>query len=163
MIVNKWLTIALTVGLLCLATHRIASAQEPADPDLEMLRSRVGNFFEAVSVGGRTQAAYQELLVGSPLLKQAKQVDALVTQTDQLHERFGPYRDFEPIAARRVGKDLVLLRYLYKCEHFPVVFYFTFYRTPRGEPPTETSNNWRVIIVRFDTELELLAWTPDAK
>ena len=163
MIVNKWCTLGLTAGLLCLSAARIAPAQEPADPDLEMLQTRVGNFFEAVSVGGRTQAAYEELLVGSTLLKQVKQIDALVNKTDQLHEEYGPYRDFERIAARRVGKDLVLLRYLYKCQHFPVVFYFTFYRTPRGEPPTETSNNWRVVVVRFDTELELLALTPDSK
>ena len=88
---------------------------------------------------------------------------ALIAKTDQLHELYGPYRGFEAIAARRAGKDLVFLRYLYKCENFPVVFYFTFYRTPRGEPPTETSNSWRVIIVRFDTELELLAWSPDSK
>ncbi len=163
MIVNNWFAVGVAAGLLCLWGDRIAPGQEPADPDLEMLQARVDTFFEGISVGGRTQTAYQELLAGSRLLKQTKQLDALVSRTDQLQEQYGPYRDFEPIAARRVGKDLVLLRYLYKCEHFPVVFYFTFYRTPRGEPPAETSNNWRVITVRFDTELELLALGPDSK
>jgi hypothetical protein len=163
MIVKKWFALGLAAGLLCLSADRIAPAQEPADPDVDLVRARVENFLEGVSVGGRTQAAYQELLAGSWLLKQTKQLDALVTQTDQLAERYGPYRDFEPIAARRVGKDLILLRYLYKCEQFPVVFYFTFYRTPRSDTPGETSNSWRVIIVRFDTELELLALTPDVK
>ena len=155
--------VGLTAGLVCLGGDHVAPGQEPADPEVEMIEQRVDNFFEAISVGGRTQTAYQELLTGSALLKQTKQIEALVSKTDQLHERYGPYRGFEPIGARRVGKDLVLFRYLYKCEHFPVVFYFTFYRTPRGEPPAETSNNWRVIIVRFDTELELLAFTPDSK
>jgi hypothetical protein len=163
MIVKKWVTMGLAAGLICLSADRIAPAQQPADPDLEMLQARVDDFFEGISVGGRTQTAYQELLAGSRLLKQTKEIDALVNRTDQIHEQYGPYHGFEPIAARRVGKDLVLLRYLYKCEHFPVVFYFTFYRTPRGEPPTETSNSWRVIVVRFDTELELLALTPDSK
>jgi hypothetical protein len=163
MIFRNWLTAVLAAGLICLGGDRFALGQEPADPDVQMLRQRADNFFEGISVGGRTQTAYQELLAGGPLLKQTKQVDALVAKTDQLHDRYGPYRGFEPIAARRVGNDLVFLRYLYKCEHFPVVFYFAFYRTPRGEPPAETSNNWRAIIVRFDTELELLALTPESK
>ena len=163
MMIRNWLVAGLTAGLLCLGGDRSAPAQEPADPDLEMLQQRADNFLEGISVGGRTQAAFQELLTGSPLLQQTKEISALIAKTDQLHARYGPYRGFEAIAARRVGEDLVFLRYLYKCEHFPVVFYFTFYRTPRGEPAGETSNNWRVIIARFDTELELLALTPESK
>jgi hypothetical protein len=163
MITRNWLAAGLTAGLLCLGGDRAAPAQEPADPDLEMLQQRVDNFLEAISVGGRSQAAFQELLTGSPLLKRTEEISALIAKTDQLRERYGPYRGFEAIAARRVGKDLVFLRYLYKCENFPVVFYFTFYRTPRGEPTAETGNSWRVIIVRFDTELELLVWSPDSK
>ena len=163
MIFKNWLAAGFTAGLICLGVDHFAPAQEPADPDVEMIEQRIDNFFEGISVGGRTQAAYQELLTGSALLKQTKQIEALIAKTDQLHERYGPYRGFEPIAARRVGKDLVLFRYLYKCEHFPVVFYLTFYRTPRGEPAAEPSNSWRVIIIRFDTELELLAFTPDSK
>jgi hypothetical protein len=163
MIYRNWLTAGLTAGLICLGGDRFALAQEPADPDVKMLQQRVDSFFEGISVAGRTQSAYKEFLAGSPLLKQTEQVDALVARTDQLDDRYGPYRGFEPIAARRVGTDLIFLRYLYKCEQFPVVFYFTFYRAPRGDPPAETSNNWRVIIVRFDTELELLALTPESK
>ena len=57
---------------------------------------------------------------------------------------------------RAGNESLILMKYLYKCEDFPVVFYFTFYRKPeRGDLPAE-KNDWRVIIVRFDTELELL-------
>jgi hypothetical protein len=55
-----------------------------------------------------------------------------------------------------IGRDLVLLRYLYKGENFPVVWYFTFYRTTAaGETGPGT---WRTIAVRFDTDLELLGF-----
>ena len=139
-----------------------APAQDPPDPVLDALTARVRQFLEGVSLGA-TQTAYQELLAGSPLAKQAEAVKALVAKTDLLEEQYGKYREFELIASRRVGKDLVLLTYLYKCEQSPVVFYFTFYRTPRSDGPTESSNNWRVITVRFDAELELLALLPGLK
>ena len=45
----------------------------------------------------------------------------------------------------------------------PVVFHFVFYRAPRAEATGESNNDWRVIIVRFDTELELLALDPGVK
>ncbi len=142
--------------LVCLWTSRAATGQDPPDPLIDPLDARVSRFLEGISAG-MTQTAYQELLSGSPLLKQTEALEDLVQKTDQLKDRYGPYREFEQIGARPVGKDLVLLKYLYKCEDFPVVFYFTFYRTPgRGELPAQ-NDDWRVIIVRFDTELELLA------
>jgi hypothetical protein len=147
---------AVALGLLAFG---LALAQEPAAPKdevLDALDARVRPFLEAVSQGD-TQKAYDDLLRGSPLLlKKAEAVKALVERTNQLPSRFGRYRNFERIDVKRVGKDLVLLKYLYKCEDFPVVWYFTFYRPPAGtEAPAEEAA-WRVIIVRFDTELELL-------
>jgi hypothetical protein len=156
MIQKSWALLGLPALIMCLSTGRAAVGQDAPDPLIAGLDGRVSVFLEKVSLGD-TQAAYQELLAGSPLVKQTEAIEALVKRTDELKERFGQYREFEQIAARRVGKDLVLMKYLYKCEDFPVVFYFTFYRTPgRGELPPER-NDWRVIIVRFDTELELLA------
>lgn len=73
--------------------------------------------------------------------------------------RYGEYRTFERIATKRVGSDLALLKSLYKCEHFPVVWYFTFYRTPqRIEGAAGSAGAWRVVIVRFDADVERLAW-----
>ncbi|OHB66091.1 MAG: hypothetical protein A2V70_06890 [Planctomycetes bacterium RBG_13_63_9] len=127
-----------------------------ADPVLTALGDKIRTFLEGVSLT-EAQSAYQELLAGSQLLKQEKALKALVDKTKELQTKYGRYRGFEQIGARRVGKDLVLFRYLYKCENFPVVWYFTFYRTPGpAEAPAESSN-WRVIAVRFDTDLERLA------
>ena len=155
MVRKGWITVWLFgVGVWLWGTT--LPAQETSDPVVNALDARVSQFLEGVSLGA-TQKAYQELLAGSPLLKQAEGVAALVEKTSQLKDNYGEYRAFERIAAKPVGRDLVLLRYLYKCEHFPVVWYFTFYRTPpRGDLPAE-NNNWRVITMRFDTRLELLA------
>ena len=162
MLLGNRIAVGLSALLAWAFAAGVAPAQPPSDPDVQALEARVSQFLEGVSLG-TTQTAYQELLVGSPLLKQTKEVEALVKKSDQLKDRYGPYREFERIAARRVGKDLILLKYLYKCENFPVVFYFTFYRTPRTDTSTEANNTWRLIIVRFDTELELLAWAPESK
>jgi hypothetical protein len=150
----------LSALLTCLSAARVSPAQEPSDPVIGALHEKVAQFLEGVSLGTptATSTAYQALLAGSPLQKQAQAVEALIEKTDRLQEQFGPYREFEQIAARRVGNDLVLLKYLYKCESFPVVWYFTFYRTPRADVPPEKNDTWRVIIVRFDTELELLGF-----
>jgi hypothetical protein len=91
------------------------------------------------------------------LAKQDKALKQLTDKTKQLQTEYGRYRGYEQIAAKRIGEDLVLLRYLYKCEHFPVVWYFTFYRTSTPGEPLRGSGDWRVITVRFDTKLELLA------
>lgn len=162
MIVKNGVAVGLCALAMCLLDAATAPAQEPADPVVTALAARVSQFLEGVSLGS-TQAAYQELLAGSILIQQAEAVEALVKKTEEIPGRYGRYREFEVIGARRVGKDLVLLKYLYKCENFPVVFYFTFYRTPRSDVPAEKNNNWRVIIVRFDTKLELLGLTPETK
>ncbi|MHC4403400.1 MAG: hypothetical protein ACYTG0_27390 [Planctomycetota bacterium] len=152
---------SIPVGLLALSVWlwvaRVSPGQDPPDPDVLALQERISQFLEGVSASpSNTKAAYDDLLENSPLAKRAKEeLPALIEKTNELEDHFGRYHEFEPIGAKRVGKDLVLLKYLYKCEDFPVVWYFTFYRTPRADIPPE-QNDWRAIVVRFDTELELL-------
>ncbi len=141
---------------VCLSGGSGLQGQETPDPVTAALDTRVSQFLEGVSMG-QTQTAYQELLAGSQLLKSSDALKTLTEKTAELETKYGRYRAFERVSAKRVGADLVLLRYLYKCENFPVVWYFTFYRTPqRGDPAPEDKNAWRIIIVRFDTQLELL-------
>jgi len=145
-------------AIACLGIAQAGLAQEKPDPVLEALDGKVKLFLEAISMG-ESQAAYQKLLAGSRLAKQTDAVKGLVERARDFKTRFGEYRSFERIAAKRVGNDLVLVKYLYKCEHFPVVWYFTFYRPPQQVQATsETAEAWRVVTVRFDTELERLAW-----
>ena len=128
------------------------------DPVVDPLETRVKAFLEGVSAG-ETNSAYAMLLRGSQLAKQTESVKKLVDKTNELKAKYGECRKFEKIASRRVGEDLVMMKYLYKCEDFPVVWYFTFYRTPsRSDVTLSEAGAWRTIIVRFDTDLESLAW-----
>ena len=151
----------LGIPVFLLAAARLVPGQEPPGKDtvVDSLDARVRPFLEAVSQGD-TQKAYDELLRGSPLLmKKTEALKTLIQQTNELETRFGRYRNFERIDARRIGNDLAVMKYLYKCEDYPVVWYFTFYRLPSGSETPAEESGWRVIIVRFDTELELLALT----
>ena len=118
--------------VLALADARMSAGQEvpkEKDPVLTLLDGRVSQFLDGVSVG-QTQNAFKELLADSQLAKQADAVKDLVARTNELETKYGKCQAFEQISAKRVGNDLVLMRYLYKCENFPVVWYFAFYHTP---------------------------------
>jgi len=155
MIRNPWVLALPLAAAIFLISDRASSAQEPTE-EVQKLHGRVSSFLEGVS-RGTPQAAYEELLRGSQLITQTEAVEALVQETARIEENYGQYREFEQVDARQIGEDLVLMRYLYKCDNFTVIWYFTFYRTPtRGELADE-NGLWRVIIVRFDTRLESLA------
>jgi hypothetical protein len=64
------------------------------------------------------------------------------------------FRGLEKIDSRRVATDLVVMKYLYKCERFPVVWYFTFYRSAAAGA---ANGQWAIVTIRFDAELEALA------
>jgi hypothetical protein len=158
MLAKKWVAVGLLAGVAVFSSRRPAVGQVTPDPVLDPLRATVSLFLEKVSAGS-TQKAFDDLLKGSPLgtSGQAAARATLIEKTEGLVGLYGEYRAFEPVSSKRVGNNLVFLKYLYKCENFPVVWYFTFYRPPpRGDRVADSGSEWRVIIVRFDTALELL-------
>lgn len=140
------------------ATSLITQGQPPpraADVELDYLDQKVRTFLERVSFDD-VSAAYQGLLQNGPLAKQADGLSKLEQKTRALHSQYGGFRSSEQVSARRVGKDVVTLKYLYHCETFPVVWHLTFYRIyKRAETPRE-NENWHVVSVRFDTNVESL-------
>ncbi len=138
-----------------------AAAQDPLvvpeDPAVVLLNDKVTQFLERVSLN-ETDTAFAELLSGSALAKQTDEIKQLVEQTRTIESKYGKYRSFERVAAKRIGADVVLLKYLYKCENYPVVWYFTFYRDFRRGEVAPESNQWTLIAVRFDTRLEMLGF-----
>lgn len=133
-----------------LALTQPARAQD--DP-LPGLQKRIDAFFVALTMdGAEPKSAFDELLVGSPLEK-SDDVKKLVDEVRKFDDRYGDFLETEQVSARRIGKDLVLMKYLYKGQKFPVVWHFAFYRAPSKAAP---SRAWTVILVRFDTRVELL-------
>jgi len=136
-------------------------AQTPAPPDdavVAKLTGQLTDFFSSVS-SGEANAAFETLLADSQLAKRDRQeqLSALVKKTTDLPAAYGAFRSVERIVAKRIGADLVVFKYLYKCENFPVVWHVVFYRDLRELRPIEAANSWRVISIRFDTDLEALS------
>jgi hypothetical protein len=146
------------MAIIVVAVGPLASAQDEVkekDTIVGTLESRVAQFLEGVS-SGQSRSAFQDLLAGSQLLKQTDALKDLIARTDELEAKYGKYRAFEQVSAKRVGANLVLMRYLYKCESFPVVWHFSFYRTPGSGSAANKNGAWRVVAVRFDTDLDQL-------
>ena len=66
----------------------------------------------------------------------------------------------EKIGTTPIGKDVILLRYLTKHDNAPLLWSFTFYRSPwSGSAISATTtmypiSNWNLIHIRFGTDLE---------
>ena len=153
----RWRRLPVFLGIAFLAA--VSFGQEtgtPRDPILTSLGDRVSLFFESLSLE-KSPEAFQELLAGSALLNREDDLRQLVAQTAQLPTKYGRYRGAEQIGARRVGQDLVLLRYLGKHDQCPVVWTFVFYRPPppAGKTPAEPEA-WRIVSIDFHTEWERL-------
>ena len=139
------------------ACPRSLVAQETeqlADPVVIKLAQRVMRFLDAVPTADAGEA-FNNLLAGSPLLKQTDAVETLAKTSAEAMTRYGAYRGSDQLSAKRIGKDLVLMKYLLKCEQFPLVWYFAFYRDFSHQSNTSTIDDpWIVISVRFDTQVE---------
>lgn len=156
---TAWRLAVLTAFALLAVFRGAAPAQEPrpgaADPVIEQLSARTSYFLERISAKDE-QNAFDELLEGSQLSKKTVAVQSLVEKAGQLQEKYGDYQESEQISAKRIGHDLVLMRYLFKCKNFPVVWYVTYYRDFNSAISAGDEEQWVVISVRFDTQLELL-------
>jgi len=120
---------------------------------LATLDAEVKRFLDTVAAGD-VDAALRELMTDSNLSPDSDDVRALATKAAALETNYGMFRGLEKIDSRRVATDLVVMKYLYKCERFPVVWYFTFYRSAAAGA---ANGQWAIVTIRFDAELEALA------
>lgn len=128
----------------------------PDAPVPGAITERIELFFRDLAAE-RAREGFQRLLEGSPLAKQTAAIDSLVAKTPELPRLYGPPRGFEQVDARRIGNDVLVLRYLEKYETFPVVWHFTVYRAVDRAAPSSDPGRWLVVAVRYDTDIERLA------
>jgi hypothetical protein len=162
---ERWLQILLGMVLLSLAgiggvRGQTPASQPPEDPEIAALDVRAREFLDRVAQD-QSQQAFKDLFSGNPLFDMGKPSDAmssLIRKAAELKTNYGECLDLELVETKKVGSRLVILRYLYECERFPVVWHFVFYRPPpRRDALAQPLSPWHVISVRFDTELERLA------
>ncbi len=136
----------------------------------QQFEQKISTFFNDLTTpGGSAKSALEELFRDGPLSRNtAEMVDSMAAKYQELKDSgIGTFHAVERIDRKLIGKDVIVFRYLYKCDNFPVVWYFTFYRFQRsaaagGAPSSSISSNyptWSVIGIRFDTNLEPLFLT----
>ena len=140
---------ALVVLAACNWADRSVAQDEQT---LQTLDRRLLVFFRDLTERGAPQRSFEDLLAGGPL-EQNADIERLAERVAQFDEKYGLFIEAERVAEMAVGKDLLVLTYLYKAQRFPVVWQFTFYRAP---DPAGDQRDWQVIALRFDTRLKLL-------
>jgi hypothetical protein len=145
--------------LLALALPAVLSAQETVsaetEQDIEFVKGKAASFFRSLT--DKTlgpDRAFFELIGNGPLKDRADEISKLIEQAQSLDQRYGVYTGNDLVSAKSVGGDLIFLRYLYKGERFPVVWYFTFYRA--APIAGGVRRDWTLIALRFDARIEAL-------
>ncbi len=146
------------VGLaFALGTTGRAAAQTPAaGADVDALRESIGNFFENLSDPNQSaRKALEDFAKNSAFGSNEKALTSLADALKNINANFGAYVAYEAIGAKAIGSDLITFRYLYKCQDYPVVWYFTYYR-PRAKATDDATTVWTLIGMRFDADLDAL-------
>ena len=130
------------------------SSSSPAD--IEALREQIGNFFENMSDPNKGVNKAVEDFVKNSLIADNERTKARIADgLKAIHQNFGAYVAYEAIGVKNVGTDLVVFRYLYKCQDYPVVWYFTYYRPhASSSDPAASQASWNLIGFRYDTNLD---------
>lgn len=157
----SYLQFALCIAILFLAFYASAErgsvdAQQPTvgETSIEPLRASIGNFFENISDASKSpREAVDNFVANSAMAQNERAKVKIVDGLKSIEPSFGGYSSYEPIGFKAVGADLVVFRYLYKCENYPIVWYFTYYRSrPKNADPA--TSEWKLIGFRFDTNLD---------
>ena len=131
-----------------------------AGSELDPLFESVQNFFEQIANPAEgSYSGLENLLKNSPFEGNAKDemIKTLAEKIDSIAGQFGSYISFEQIGVKRIGRDLVVLRYLYKCQNYPLVWYFVFYRPTASESET-AGKTWQIIHLYYDSQLNIPIW-----
>lgn len=145
---------ALLLLLLASTAHLPVGAQSTslATESAKEPEEKVRLFFEDIR-DDKASKAFADLLRGSSA--STEQVTEMKTKLDDVKKQCGTFRKFEKIGVKPVGEDLVFVRYLLKCDRYPFLGTFTFYRRPTESGSLSTAP-WFVIGLRFDTNLDPL-------
>jgi hypothetical protein len=149
-----FVAIVALAGIASLASAVRGQASGDLEPEIELLQSRVEQFFDSLTNPAEgPERAVRQIVGNGPLKDRNDDINKLIQQAEALDQRYGAYTGHEAVGERAVGKDLIFLRFLYKGQKFPVVWHFTFYRTGANGA---LNRDWQLISLRFDSKVEAL-------
>lgn len=135
-------------------SNKVTAQISSSENEYTALHGRIHDFFENLTDSNKgPKKALEELLRNSPITGDEALTNTLVEKMKDINTRFGAYLAFEVIGTKQIGSDLVLIRYIYKCQNYPVVWNFIFYR-PLSKTGDTTSRQWTLIGLRFDSNLD---------
>jgi hypothetical protein len=165
---------ALFCVLLLLPTLRLVpvdaqstSTSTPVDVSrVRELDTQIEDFFNDLKRGTMTMTALNNLLRQGSLGSSNSDVTALRTKVDECKTKFGEILAWEKYddESKRIGTDIMQIRYILKYDQYPVIWTFTFYRkpsvsssplsfTPSTAVSSGSSSTWTLISLHFDTEI----------
>lgn len=152
-----WLGLILSLALVTSMVAAQETRRSASSEDLRELEERAGDFLRDFRGTTGPERALRSFVEDSALADRDADVDKLVNQATRLESQYGKLLGHELVGpARSLGEDLVAVRYLLKAEDFPIVWHFYFYRAPSNSTTMLGSRPWKLIEIRFDTNLESL-------
>jgi hypothetical protein len=139
----------LVLGLFVAWHHAPAQINEPGqDESLSRLGRRINTFLVSIPKE-ELDEQFRLLLEGSPLNKDRKKLEQLLESIRRETQRYGSFREVEQVRLELRGQSVARGVYFYKCQDFPLVWEFTFYRS-------DADDEWALIALRFHVDYEKL-------
>jgi hypothetical protein len=99
-------------------------------------------------VKGEVEKAYNELLSQTLLAQRVDAIEQQKQQTSQFFDTYGKLLGSELVIKQELGKSVVRLVYILKCEKMPVVWEFYYYKADK---------DWLLISLKSRDSLDFLA------
>ena len=145
------------IAIFCFIIHSRpeVAAQAPTESETAALQRRIETFFDSITEFSDSTRAYQAMFQGTQTPD--SEIQKMVQETNRLTKT--TRWKFEHLDTKKVGMDIILVRYLYKSETYPVVWYFTFYRSqtgPRSSESVSSAGAWNCLGVKFNNDTDSL-------
>ena len=124
-------------------------------PSTALPKAQVSEFFRILTEG-RVDAAYDELLRGTPIAGMAQDVANLKLKTREAIRVFGNIGGYETVDEKNIGSGLHLTRItcLSLGKQFPIRWRFYFYNADANiDVASGTTGTWKLIDIRIDDRL----------
>ena len=154
------LVLMLCMGYLHFRSDVVAQTGT-SETDVADLKRQIESFFTMLEAQSGSPDGYlnaYKMMFTGPQTQETDTLATMVQKTEEMFQTGYRWRS-EILDNKSVGNDLIQIRYLYKSDTQPFVWYFTFYRSQTGTRPGDLSlatRKWNCISIRFDNDLDAL-------